>query len=149
MTTPALHSPRTYPTLKILLGFALLGGVLGGLLVTLFIAIYSEQWRIFVHRGDMLFFLLFGVKLGTAPALLTASWLAWRRAYRNGQGLLHAALAGAFFSAIAAPVSAPLIDPGYDLTKMLLVFMPPTGALSALLLGIGLLPKAYKEQSYG
>lgn len=132
---------KPYPALKIFLAFTLLGGALGGLLVVLFVALYSGQWRIFVHRGDMLFFLLFGVKLGTAPALLTASWLAWRRAYRNGQGLLHAALAGAFFSAIAAPVSAPLFNPGYDLTKMLLVFMPPTGALSALLLGAIFLPK--------
>ena len=135
---------KPYPALKIFLAFTLLGGALGGLLVVLFVALYSGQWRIFAYH-DMLFFLLFGVKLGTAPALLTASWLAWRRAYRNGQGLLHAALAGAFFSAIAAPVSAPLFDQSFDLTQMLLAFMTPTGAISALLLGAIFLPQKVRS----
>ena len=135
---------KPYPALKIFLAFTLLGGALGGLLVVLFVALYSGQWHKFAYH-DMLFFLLFGVKLGTAPALLTASWLAWRRAYRNGQGLLHAALAGAFFSAIAAPVSAPLFDQSFDLTQMLLAFMTPTGAISALLLGAIFLPQKVRS----
>ncbi|MDO5090856.1 MAG: hypothetical protein Q4D61_04865 [Cardiobacteriaceae bacterium] len=145
-------SASKYPYLKVILGFALLGGALGGLLIALFFTVRSGEWRTLLHGDGLLIVFVSGAQFGTAPALLTGLWLAWRRVCRNGGGLLHAAIAGAAFSALGAlgviAFFRLVAGDNWPLLPMLAV-MTPTGAVSALLLGWALLPKAIAEQAHG
>lgn len=90
-----------YPYAKVILGFTLFGGALGGTLV-FFYGMMEESDFSGLLTTALFSFIYIGVLFGTAPSLCTGLWLAWRRKKRTLGGLLEAALAGAAITALIA-----------------------------------------------
>lgn len=126
------HMAAPYPYRKVILGYTLLGGALGGLFVALFFG--SPE------------FVFGGIYFGTAPALLLGLWLAWRRVQRNGYGLCQAVLVGALFSVLEWIILILLLDRSFDflfdgMTQFVFMVTAAAGAASGGLLAWLLLPK--------
>lgn len=135
-----------YPFVKVIAGFTLLGGALGGLLIFLH-ALLTAEHPIPFSLESILYIAAYGAKLGTIPAALTGLWLAWWRVARNALGLLHAFFAGACFSALFA-VAFWLSMGGAESARYIPIFsaiMALVGAASAIILGALFLPKAQRH----
>lgn len=145
---------KPYPYLKVILGFALLGGTLGGLLLAVFFIAQSEYWRSPWRFDEVLIAFAGGALCGMLPALLTGAWLAWQRVLRNRRGMLHTAIAGAVFFALGALGVVAFIwlltEDSWLLPPLLplLALITPTGTVSALLFSWALLPKAVAEEAH-
>ncbi|MDO5090855.1 MAG: hypothetical protein Q4D61_04860 [Cardiobacteriaceae bacterium] len=135
---------KPYPYLKVILGFALLGGLMGGTSAMVCLAPglrpSLDSW---IQTKDFLnLFLQNTLAFAMPPSLLTGLWLAWRRVPRTPQGLMHAAIAGLVFSVLTALVAILffLHSPPESLVFLLLVMML-AGVVSATFLASWLLPK--------
>lgn len=95
MNIPVQYKP--YPYLRVIVCFALLGGAIGGALLT--VAVDMLSGRGLYEGGNnwlgTLVFMLAGGIMGFVPATVCGAWLAWRRRCRNFGGLAEAVLVGA------------------------------------------------------
>ena len=85
------ETAQPYPYVRVILGFALLGGATGGLVLGLFFALLGDAGAALLPV--LLMMMTFGAFLGLVPAFLCGIWLALCQTRRNAGGLLHAALA--------------------------------------------------------
>lgn len=123
---------QPYPYVRVILGFALLGGATGGLILALGSALLDGMGEgIAAWLPVLLVFMIYGALLGLVPALLCGVWLALWQTRRNAAGLLHAALAGTVVSGLCLLLVAP---------DMSITVFGLLGGASAVLLVVLLLP---------
>lgn len=146
--------PASYPYWRILLCFSLLGGAVGGLLVSLFNFFaypFHDILDVILTIASMV---LIGAVIGLIPALLTAlviilrrmtltSWVDYCQLFAIGFG--SSALFMLAIIAIDAGI-APHYDPKYMPLQNydLIPYMGGIGGLSAVILGRFTLPKIAK-----
>ena len=123
------ETAQPYPYVRVILGFALLGGATGGLVLGLFFALLGDAGAALLPV--LLMMMTFGAFLGLVPAFLCGIWLALCQTRRNAGGLLHAALAGAATSAVCMGLFTQ------EIGGLLFGFL---GAAAAVLVGALLLP---------
>lgn len=92
----------SYPYVRVIVYFALLGGALGGALLSVFATLgrFLLGGLVSAFGGILLFFAfaLMGTVLGLLPAALCGICLAMRRTDGSRSGLIHAAVYGALFT---------------------------------------------------
>ena len=123
------ETAQPYPYVRVILGFALLGGATGGLVLGLFFALLGDAGAALLPV--LLMMMTFGAFLGLVPAFLCGLWLAVSRARRNETGLLSAALVGAAISVLYLLVITQ------EIASMPFGFL---GGVAAFLVGLLLLP---------
>ena len=122
---------QPYPYVRVVLGFALLGGATGGLILGLVGALLGRGGDAATLLDILLLIVFAGAVLGLVPAFLCGIWLALCQTRRNAGGLLHAALAGAATSAVCMGLFTQ------EIGGLLFGFL---GAAAAILVGALLLP---------
>lgn len=141
---------KPYPYLKVILGFALLGSLMGGMLGT----IYLVPWLNPLKSTDeapyfILIFMKSALAFGAPPALLTGLWLAWQRVPRTQSGMMHAAIAGLVFSVLTALSAIFFFLHGSPESLVFLLFaMMLAGVVCATYLASWLLPKPAITEAY-
>ena len=127
---------QPYPYVRVVLGFALLGGATGGLILGLVGALLGRGGDAATLLDILLLIVFAGAVLGLVPAFLCGLWLAVSRARRNETGLLSAALVGA--ALVGAAISALyLLVITQEIASMPFGFL---GGVAAFLVGLLLLP---------
>ena len=122
---------QPYPYVRVILGFALLGGATGGLILGLVGALLGRGGDAATLLDILLLIVFAGAVLGLVPAFLCGLWLAVSRARRNETGLLSAALVGAAISVLYLLVITQ------EIASMPFGFL---GGVAAFLVGLLLLP---------
>ena len=125
------ETAQPYPYVRVILGFALLGGATGGLILGLVGALLGRGGDAATLLDILLLIVFAGAVLGLVPAFLCGLWLAVSRARRNETGLLSAALVGAAISALYLLVITQ------EIASMPFGFL---GGVAAFLVGLLLLP---------
>lgn len=149
-----------YPTAKVLLTFALLGGALGGVLLLLFIGLLLVVWWAFTFSGDfdveafvaiavmiLPIAIGYGAVLGVVPAVVMALILVrsrWQLSGWTDYWLLFALGYGVsvLYFAVLLVGLQKVADWGW-----LLPTVPVVGGLSTMLLGAMVLPKRPAQAS--
>ena len=129
-----------YPNARVIAVFTLLGGGLGGLLVTflMYLTVVMNPPHLVddsLPQSFLYLSVLLGGSMGCVPAALCGVWLAKEQLTRSWESSLMAAGYGAVSGVATGIVCLNII--------MLLVFAP-IGALSAAILAAVVLPKANK-----
>ena len=122
---------QPYPYVRVVLGFALLGGATGGLILGLVGALLGRGGDAATLLDILLLIVFAGAVLGLVPAFLCGLWLAVSRARSNETGLLSAALVGAAISVLYLLVITQ------EIASMPFGFL---GGVAAFLVGLLLLP---------
>lgn len=142
MTAPTRQTVHAYPYLRVILCFALLGGAIGGALLT--VAVDMLSGRGLAEGGNnwpgALVFMLAGSIMGLVPAALCGVWLAWRRRCRNLGGIAEAVLAGAVISWLFIWLLLSGWNEAGFLADSWLFFV--AGGGSALILALCVLPRS-------
>lgn len=141
---------KPYPYLKVILGFALLGSLMGGILGTVCLTPWLNPLK---SADNAQYFLLILMKNALAfaapPALLTGLWLAWQRVPRTQSGMMHAAIAGLVFSVLTALSAIFFFLHGSPESLVFLLFaMMLAGVVCATYLASWLLPKPAITEAY-
>ena len=129
-----------YPNARVIAVFTLLGGVLGGLLVTflMYLSVVMSPPHLvddFLPQRFLYLSVLLGESMGCIPAALCGVWLAKEQLTRSWESSLMAAGYGAVSGVVAGIIFLNI--------PASLVFAP-IGALSAAILAAVVLPKANK-----
>lgn len=139
-----------YPTLRVIILYAILGGFFGGLMVS---SIYIVMiFFMFTHQDNMLlgvfsglFFWLIagmmGIVFGFLPALITGIVVAYYQFYKGSQGI-YLRLFGIGFVATCLEYAIYSMISGIDEDTIKLSFgLSVLGGLSSIITGHFILPK--------
>lgn len=134
-----IHS--AYPTAKVIILYALFGGIIGGALVGLVVAVLTAWFDFFTILFTAM---AYGFLIGLLPALITGSTLAYGQFYRHKKSLLVAFAIGFLVTMLSAIIFLFFVDALTEqatLSLSLSLLIALVGGISAVLTGLFALPK--------